>query len=310
MPVLWFTIWLTIGANLTTLVLAQTQHTPPPPEAEFRFRLPDGLVFYEFLETSIIKRHNGQIRFEEQLYSKTRNVVHKVKSGYRIASTPEIMTRSIGGNGVDDPVIQAMRNRTFQRVFDHQGNLLRIEGYQELHDQLQRTAPLNVASLVKTMVEPKLVLSKEQVDWDNRIASFVGKKITQGEEWHAKSNTILPAGTKPYQVITTFSDVRQEGKKKLVRITYRYVSPSLDQSASQTASPSSEERQVGPDMGLAIVTGGGERVLDAKTMLIQSETNETNIAVPLSFMNDRKVLGERIERKVYRYEFQDNHSQS
>lgn len=303
-------IWTNFFPTFALAQVAEQKTTsqtkkPPPPEAEFRFNLPHGLVYYEYLETSIIKRQNGQIRFEEQLYSKTKNVVHKTKSGYRIDSTPEIMTRSIDGEGVDDLVSQAMRNRTFARVFDRQGNLLRIEGFKELHDQIQRTAPKNMLSLLKTMVEPKLVFSKEHADWSNRIASFVGKKITRGEEWQTKSNAVLPAGTKPYQVVTTFSDIRQEGKKKLVHIIYRYVSPNddslkllSDQSTSQTS-----DQQIGPDIGLATISGGGERLIDARTMLVQSETSETNIAVPLTFKADNKVLGERIERKTYRYEF-------
>ena len=286
-------------ATLGAVVTAAAQ------EAQFVFAPTDGVEFKERVKSTVIQEV-GAHRIETVNEGVTAVKITKLPGGFRLTATPISIKATRNGQEVESPVTKFMIGHTVVYEIAADGTLENISGFEELIEKMKQGMPAEMQRALLPLLNLETMMNREAAEYQGRYGTFVGKKVKVGDSWVSTDEFPLPTGPVKFNSITTFPAIKQDGDKLLVTVRFQYDTDS--------EAVKSLMNQAGKAIGDAVTTpvpkvekatikGAGERILDAKTMLIQSEQVKRVITAPVEMPDGTKQIQIRTETKEYSFEY-------
>lgn len=297
-------------ALLPTLAAAES--------VKFTFNPPTPLTFREtVLNTRSDEGPGGQGR---EITISTTSEIELVRKGdgYKMTIRPEPPMEIRGGQQApmqSNPLMQAIENAVFTYTLDADGRMLSVTGYEEvlarvrqITDALQQQLPdaqrerfTQATEAVRQMLTPEALLNRMRAEWGGRVADFAGAELEIGETLISESDFPLPyGGTVRYFNAVKLEEMVPCDSGQCARIAYRY---NTDPSALEEFVGRTLEGMGGPAPTEARIWGGGSRLIDPETLLIQSETQRRTIVMSMQSRNGRTFTVEREETREYSYDY-------
>lgn len=274
-------------------------------EARFTFAPPDGTEYRQMLKSTVVTEV-GKQRMESIDESVTAVRIARGPDGYRIRATPTSFRTIRNGVIVQNPVAQSMVGHTLTYNVATDGSLQGIDGFEQLFEKMKASLPPDVQGTLGALLDPEMMMNREAAEYSARFEDFAGKKVKVGDVWESVNEFPLPTGTVKFTTLSTFPAIKVEGDRLLVTIRFQYESDSealkkLMDRAGDVVGEAAGVRS--PKTGEVRIAGQGERVVDARTMLIQSERIKRVITAPLQTRDGRTQVQARTETKEYSFDY-------
>jgi hypothetical protein len=246
-------------------------------EAVFRFMPPNGISYTETYKRTLEKNFGNLRTDSEFTEAKTKISIIKEGQDYLVIATPTEIKVIQNGQVVDNPIVNLPLNRKIIYRINENGKIKDIKGYESfIKDIKERLPPASRNALLEKLLNAEAMIEKEIVEWNGRVGIFVGEKVSVGDRWYTEDEFTLPTGdTLKFYNVIEFSKIWTAGSKKLVKISFVYDTDVdvIKQVFEDTSKTISEHYQIPLiQIDKPSLSGGGERIVDANTMLIQSET--------------------------------------
>ncbi len=246
--------------------------------------------------------------------AKVKIGVRKTAKGYKLIQTPISVDLTRNGEKFpSNPIVDRLMKVVVTSDLDSFGEMLTVKGFDEvfkaLTEELKSAMPPEqyekFAAALPGMKEA--AIAKEITEWNGRIASFVGRTAKIGDTWVEDQTAELPLGTIVYDTTTKIAERVLTGKADCVRITFSYTTDAEGTQKFMQAVMDSLAESAAPGKSPKIVdvkiTGGGERVIDPKTMLIYSETNDRTITMAMDIPDEGRQELKMQEKREYTYQY-------
>ncbi len=258
----------------------------------FRFAPPEGTHYVLDLKTTTIKELAGVGRQSSEMESRTDFTIGRTEAGYDVTARPLSVKLTRDGRVVSDPVLDALQEVVTVLRLDPSGQLLSVEGYDGLLDQLGDRFPQAVIEALTPALNSDALVSQEKAEWEGRIGAFLGRTVAIGEVLHGTTTVPVSGGRElECKVETRIAGRVPCGEASCVRIA----------SAYRDSTPDSEDAE---ETDPVKVVGASERLIDPATMLIFSESLERTTEASREVHGLGRVQATTVERREYRYDYQ------
>jgi hypothetical protein len=186
---------------------------------------------------------------------------------------------------------------------DSEGKVTDLHGYDAVIKDLLAALPPETRQQMEKVLTVESFRERETADWKGRVADFVGLEVEQGQVIESDTEFPLPSGALKFKTLTRFSKIENRGGRPMVTIHFAYAA---DGAGAKAMMERVLKDIAGLNNGLEFkvdeptVQGGGERVIDASTMTIETETIARTIAMPMDVPGHGKAVMVRTESRTYR----------
>jgi len=290
---------------LSLIIFTSISHAQ---EAVFKFMPPTGISYTETLKKTVEKTF-GNLRNDIEISeSKVKISITKNGKEYLMVATPIEIKVTKNGQRVDNPILNLPLNRKITYRINENGEIKSIEGYESLIKDLKESIPSEFQNaLIQKLFNPEAMINREIEEWYGRVGGFVGQKVSEGDRWYSESEFALPTGgTIKYFIVTEFSKIWTEGSKKLVKINYindtdAGAMKQLFEDMSKSLSKDYQIPLIQTDK--PSMSAGGERIIDANTMLFQSERSWRVMTMKLTVPGQDEVFSTVKETREYSFQY-------
>jgi hypothetical protein len=259
--------------------------------APLAFAPPDGTVYIQKTKIERIVDAGAMAQVTTSFEAEIKITVKRSDNVYLLIHEPISYTSYKDGEILANPMLDEMKKVTLIYRISPAGRLIDVKGFDEVEQRILSLFPPDAARLFFQYINRKKLTRAEQVEWQNRVTNFVGKKIKVGDAWVDIENYVFPimntafgyyaAGTvvetKPcgdtncLVIENTFSTDRARLKKILGPI------------ADVVPVPATGQVDVKNKAALSI-SGHARRVIDPASLLYHEESSkiiiETTLNVP------------------------------
>ncbi len=298
---LWISISIVISMFFTFQVHAD--------DIIFKFDYPDNLAFTQSLKTTKKKiSDTGESQVDSSISDVFMNV-NKSDSGYNITATPTSMKMYRNGQLIESPIVSILTKLVVTYRVDNQGQLLDIIGYDQFLNEIEKTMPVQVLEVLKSVVNKDVMVAKETEEWNGRIGGFTGASIKLGDIWKDTTLYQLPSSESiTYYTATSFDEWVEIGGKKCLKVSFSYDSDpgalagAIDSVMSKVASVVSDSLNA-PKSSVSQLFGSGYRLIDPSTMMIYQEFNERTMKLYLSTSEQKQSAVTSYETREYSFKY-------
>lgn len=238
----------------------------------------------------------------------------KTPKGYKLVQRPTSATVTRNGQPVpSNPLVDRLMKVNSTSDLDETGWMLNVQGFDEVIKVLSEQAKLELpAEQYQKLTDAmpgikKAATAQEITEWNGRVADFVGRSAKIGDTWVEDQTAELPYGMITYNTTTKIAERVRKGKVDCVRIAFTYTTDAEGTQKFMQAMMDSLAESAAPGKAPKIVdvkiSGGGERLVDPKTMLIYSETNDRTVTMILDDPDEGRLEVRMPEKKEYTYQY-------
>jgi hypothetical protein len=273
-------------------------------EVQFRFAPADGLECDQHVRRETI-REAGIAGPEQQTIAEgmVHVVARRTESGWELTAIIRSSRMMVNGKEIDDPVTKLMVGKPIVYDLRPDGSLRDIRGYDSLMEDIRKNFPPQVQTIMQRVASPEMLRVREEAEWNGRVGNFLGKTVKAGDVWEGVDDFPLPTGDIRFTSLTAFPKIEERGERTLVTIRFAYAADAA------AARPLLERvlKDLTPDgggpaprIGEATIRGGGERIVDARTMSMPSERIWRVIHFPVEVRGVGTAMAVRHDRTEYR----------
>jgi len=281
----------------------------------FTFNPPTPLSHTLTLKTTKIKGMGPSDTQTDVGVVKAKVSITKTSKGYRVVTTPSSISMTRNGTPMPpNPMVDRLMKVKVTCDLDPSGTMTAVRGYDEviktLKEELKTAMPAEqYKSLVASLPQIKdAAIAKEIVEWNGRIANFVGRTAKIGDTWVEDQVAQMPfGGPITFDMTTKIVEQAKRGKVDCVRIVFSYTTDAegtkgflqgaMDYFAKMAPAGKA------PKIVEVKIIGGGERVVDPKTMMIYSETNDRTITMAMDDPDEGRLQLTMQEKREYTYQY-------
>ncbi len=301
---------LLLSLTLTTTLLATTARAEElaaeelaADEALFTLNLPR-ITYTEKMKLTVVRSADG-VEGEKEI----NNLQNKVKikrrwGGYKVLVTPLSHSITKGAQVVKSPITEILLKQRFTFKIGKDGEIKEALGFDKFYEDVKQIFPKELMNVYNNFFAPDTLIAKEKRQWNERITSYLGKKVKKGDRWAYESEYLVPRGKLNYYTIVEIEDIEKKDKKTLVTIKYSYSSNAKDlgKLAKDVIDELPIEEGKAIELSGAKLSGGGKRIIDANTMLIYYEELEKVISFELELPDGSSSKLSRSENKIYEFD--------
>ena len=277
---------------------------------EFKFAPADGLECEVTVTSSTIQDAGELAPVKKQSnVGVSHRKYRKTDGGYQITETTKSVEMTRDGKRISSPMVDAALGSVVVWNIGADGAVASLDGYDQLVKKMLSSAPVESRSVLEKSVTADALRNRDIAEWNGRIAEFVGLEVNEGDLVEGKSEFAIPGGAIEYHSLTRFSKIEVRDGRPIVTINFSYdadgdaVKTMMDRIVKDVASIGDH-----PPAGLdkvkltkPTISGGGERIIDASTMVIEREKITRVISMPVTVSEGVSATVIRKETKEYTY---------
>jgi hypothetical protein len=291
------------------LLIGTIAAAPQAQEVHFSFNPPSGTTFIQTLKATKLSLTDQGIGRNDVSELTARVTMSRTPTGWTVVAVPESFEMTRNDRKVDHPILSALSNVTVTYALDSNGQLLSVSGYREVLDKIRATLPPGAADRLGSFLDEDALLQKERTDWNGRIGDYIGQTAEVGESWTSESDFQLPTGdTIRFHTLTKIGAEEECDDHRCVRIEFSYSSraeglPGLMETIKDSLSLGSNAPISSEGDTTEVLTGGGYRLIDPKTMLVYSEEIWRTMKISTTEPGGGKTTMTVEERREYRFDY-------
>jgi hypothetical protein len=275
-------------------------------EAQFRFAPADGLECDQHIRRETI-REAGIGGPEQTTVAEgvTHVVNRRTEAGYEITAIIRSARMTVNGKQVDDPFTKVMIGKPVVYDVRPDGSLRDIRGYEALMEDVRKSFPEEIQETMLKVFRPEMLHAREEAEWNGRVTSFISKTVKVGDVWEGVEDFPLPSGAIRFTSLTAFPKIEERGERTMVTVRFAYeADPTAARALLTDVLKSVMPVSAGPAprIGETSLRGGGERIVDARTMNMPSERVWRDIHFPVEVRGVGTAMAVRHDRTEYRNE--------
>lgn len=224
----------------------------------------------------------------EAVVSRVRYNLTAVEDGYEIRTTPLSFTLEKDGKPHEDKITEAIQMAPLVYKVASDGKLRGIGGHAAVTEFVRANAPKEFREQMLEAASEKTLAAKESSAWQSRVGDFLGKSTARGTGVLSESQSSLPDGsTARYFTVSVVMGSQELDGRELVKVKYAFtadparVQRLANDLARDVVQGLPRPRAISALAGFSI-NGGGERLIDPKSMVVYSDSMERNIQMIVS----------------------------
>lgn len=275
----------------------------------FQFKPSANTTYIQTLVTTRVNDLGEYGKRTEVTELKAKVVINKTETGYSIVTTPLSISMTQDGAEVENPLIPLMLELVVTYDLDEDGQLVDIQGYENLPDMMKEFFPQDVIDILEPIMNPDALFNKEAADWMGRFGLYVGQEFQSGDVWAFRDlYNLAPGRDVTYYTAVQFGAEKMINDRKCVQIKSHYntdpqqLNTYLEGFYKNVADAFGAEA-LEVKIADVNISGQGERWMDPSTMLVYDEVDARTIIVKMSVEGVGEVTTSLEETREYSYEY-------
>lgn len=265
-------------------------------EVELTFAPFDGMPFVsEFEMTTEIER-DGEVVSRYR----TRNVrdwrYDRMDDGWQLTSKPRQMELDGSRDPIEATIQSALLERPLRYQLDPLGNVVAVEGFEGLDEELLGSLPAGVGPQVIAVINEESQAWRALLQHQSTFGDLSGRVVSSGSQWQQEESIQSPFGLPLKTTRQTEVGVIQRSGD-LILVVLRYSNVSDPDAFREVLEPFGEGEDIAALAGEIGLREVGERIFDGATLNLISERIIKIITLPIQLADGQVITERRIERQ-------------
>ncbi len=289
---------------------AQAETAGSHQEVTFTYAPPDGTKLVESVVTTRDKTLEGIERQVDVTESRVSVVIRRVDEGFLATVTPISLKFSRNGEARSDIVSDVLKDVVVTYRIGADGRLTKIEGYQGLVDNVQKSAPPEDFTAVTQALSEQALVARDTAEWNGRTGDYAGASVTVGETIASEAPFALPNGeTITIHNVVSFPRREPCPAGSCLRVVVQYASDAkalteLESDVSSDLSKLIEAKPRPPRPSESRISGEASWLIDPQTMLLYAQTVSRTIGMTIQMPDHGPIPTTIKEERRYSFEYQ------
>ena len=266
-----------------------------------KFAPPVGAEYDELLTKTVVTTYQGEKQTVVSI-GEERVRIEREANGYRYRYTIGDISQT--RNGAPMPANTWTKGLIITDFINLKGELTGIAGVQAFRERIKKYTPPDSVNAMLAKASDKYFLTYEKIDWERRVARFLGREVRVGDTWIDTVAILLPNDERlPVYRATTITEKVMRNNKALLRITVKCrskadgLATAIGRTTAEVIGAVPEPLPVEEDVEFA---SNSEILLDPATMLYHGEIIATRTILYMVTPDRRKIPIDTMEQKKFR----------